>query len=108
MKKYLLLIFLPAFAFAQAGLGNFEAVAVSAPVGFLDKILAAISGHAGVATSVGVIVLDVVMRLYPSNNIRSVLSLAGKCAMGVGKIMFVLSDVISKIVPDRPATPELK
>lgn len=45
MKKYLLLIFLPAFAFAQAGLGNFEAVAVSAPVGFLDKILAAISGQ---------------------------------------------------------------
>jgi hypothetical protein len=75
-------------------------------MGLLDTVLAWLTAHSGTVATVAVVILELVMRLWPSNKIRSILSYAGKVCLGIGKVVFALADLLSKIVPDRPAPPK--
>lgn len=64
-----------------------------------------ISSHFAWLVGVGGLILDVVFRLWPSDKVRSIFSYAGRLAGAIGKLLFLISDLISKIVPDRRAVP---
>lgn len=73
----------------------------------ISKVTEWISSH---MAYVGIVAgaLEVAMRLFPSDKVRSMFSYAGKLFMAVGKLLFMLSDVISKVVPDKKAPEVIK
>lgn len=60
----------------------------------MQTIIDWITQHQGQATAVGAVIVDVAFRLYPSEKIRSLLVYSAK-------LLFLISDLLSKIVPDR-------
>lgn len=63
-----------------------------------DKIIEMITQYWYIA----VLVLDSVMRIWPSDKVRSIFSILGKILKGLGDIFFLISDALSKYVPDNP------
>lgn len=72
----------------------------------LDQVTLWVHNHVAVVSVVAGL-LEVAMRLWPSNRVRSLLSYAGKFLVSLGNLVHALSDVVSKLVPDRRA-PEKK
>lgn len=71
----------------------------------LVQITSWITEHWAMLLSAGG-VLEVVLRLFPSDKVRSMLSYAGRLIGAIATLMFKISDLLSKIIPDRPATPK--
>lgn len=65
-----------------------------------------ITDHMGLASGIGYAIVELVGRLWPSNKIRSPLSYLGRMLKAVGNLVFAVSDLISKVIPDRPAPPK--
>jgi len=55
----------------------------------------------------GVVALEILARVFPSDKFRSILSYVGKICHGIGDIVYKISDGISAVVPDKPAAPPI-
>ena len=109
MKKWFVFLVLVAPVIAWAQLSNQLVNSEGATgLGLIESVTGIVQGHADVSVSVGLVIMDVLMRLWPSNKVRSLLSYAGKLLGLLATLLFTLSDILSKIVPDRRPPPELK
>ena len=52
----------------------------------------------------GITALEIIMRVWPSDKIRSIFSIIGKVLSGLAKIFFLIADGLSHYVPDNPYT----
>ena len=68
-------------------------------------VTAWITAHTTWILAVGVPLIEILFRLWPSDRIRSLLSYSGRILKAIGQLCWVLSDLLSKIIPDRRATP---
>ena len=74
----------------------------------MEQIMTWIVEHKEIATTVGATILEIILRLAPTEKRGSILSWTGKLLHGIGDAVFVLSDVISKVVPDNTTKVESK
>lgn len=100
--------FLMVAAFPLLLLASDAAVAVSEPgLGLIQKITGALDAHTNAILIIGGAVMEVVLRLIPSTKFRSILVYVAKLLLALSALMFKLSDLLSKLVPDlRPPKPE--
>jgi len=54
----------------------------------------------------GVAVIEIILRIWPSDRIRSIFSIVGKVLLGLGEIFFKISDSLSHYVPDNTSPEE--
>ena len=73
----------------------------------MDNFISWITDHTVIIVTIVTAILEVVLRLWKSDKIRSLFSYSGRILIAVGKLSFALSDVISKVVPDRRADTQI-
>jgi hypothetical protein len=67
----------------------------------INGVTAWITAHVAWIVGIGGAILEVAFRLFPSNKIRSFLSYGGRILIAVAKLLYAVSDALSKLVPDR-------
>jgi len=70
-------------------------------VGFFENMGPWLSEHSVMIGTVLAAIVEVVFRLWPSNKIRSLLSYTGRILVALSKLIFAISDILSKMIPDR-------
>jgi len=60
----------------------------------MEQVIALITDNKEIAIGIGVFILEMILRLVPTEKRGSILS-------WLGKLSFLLSDILSKVVPDR-------
>jgi len=57
-------------------------------------------------TGYAAIGFEVILRIWPSDNVRSVFSYAGKILHKTGDLCFALNDALNTVVQDKPSPDE--
>jgi fucose 4-O-acetylase-like acetyltransferase len=70
---------------------------------WLNQITAWIGEHSVTVVTVATAILEVVFRLWKSDKIRSIFSYLGKLLHAIANFIWLISDILSKVVPDRRA-----
>lgn len=77
-------------------------------MGFFENMGPWLSEHTTTIVLIGGAIVEVAFRLFKSDKIRSLLSYTGRILAALSKLIFALSDILSKIVPDRRSEPPVK
>lgn len=68
---------------------------------FIDKIIEFFNSHMGTMVTIGVVVMEVLLRVIKSSKIRSILRIISAILNKVSQLIGKIAEFLDAIIPDR-------